>query len=316
MCDVTTPRVSVIMAVFNAERYLRSALDSILGQTFGDLELLVVDDGSTDATPQILGAARDSRMRVLRQENAGPAAARNRAAAAARGEYLAVMDADDVSLPRRLEQQVAFLDAHPGVGVLGTAYDRIDERGEVSRTIVGLTEDQDLQRMLFIRCPFIHGSVMMRRSLFVEVGGYADMFDEDYELWTRLFGRTRFASTTEVLFRYRVHDSGISQRSSARRSPASQAITDALWRRASVPTYGVWDVVRLARPYKARGGWVGEELRKHYALDQIRISLELRRRGRAVAAARNLAGLGLSRVIPVLEMVSLLRFVVARDRAQ
>src|SRR5438270_5801548 len=121
-----TPRVSVGLPVHNGMRFLREALESVLRQTLGDFELLVVDDGSTDDTPEVLASVRDGRLRVLRQEHEGLVAALNRGADEARAPYLARMDADDVSLPRRLERQIALLAADESVGIVGCGVETID----------------------------------------------------------------------------------------------------------------------------------------------------------------------------------------------
>ena len=128
IAPVAPPRVSVIVPVFDGERYLRQALDAILGQTFPDFELIVVDDGSTDATPSILAetAARDARVRVERLPRSGHTAATRHALALARGELLAHCDHDDVWAPTRLARGVAYLDAHPDVAVVGTAATVVD----------------------------------------------------------------------------------------------------------------------------------------------------------------------------------------------
>src|SRR5271170_1107899 len=123
-----TPRVSLVLAVYNGERHLPQSLESVLGQTFRDFELIVVDDGSTDRTPEILdGVARvDPRVVVVRQENRGLTASLIRGIGMARGTYVARQDADDVSKPERLGRQVAHLDAHPSIAALGTSADVID----------------------------------------------------------------------------------------------------------------------------------------------------------------------------------------------
>src|SRR5512146_251636 len=111
------PIVSVIMAVYNGQEYLRESVESILAQTFADFELVIVDDGSTDRTPDLLRAYTDARIRVIRTSNQGQALARNCALTAARGRYIAVQDADDVALPGRLAAEVSFLDTHPKIAL-------------------------------------------------------------------------------------------------------------------------------------------------------------------------------------------------------
>src|SRR5437879_2375502 len=130
------PRVSVVLPVRDGARFLRDALESVLAQTLGDFELLVVDDGSQDETPEILAEVRDERLLVLRQERLGLVAALNRGIGAAHAPYLARMDADDVSLPERLERQLAYLDARPQVALVAPGVEAIDEQGRPGRVVV------------------------------------------------------------------------------------------------------------------------------------------------------------------------------------
>ena len=204
------------MSVYNGERYLRESLESVLRQSFRDFEFVIIDDGSTDATPSVLEECEksDPRVRVTRQEHGGVAAALVSGCARSRGRLLARIDADDVALPTRFERQVAFLDAHPEVGVLGTRVDIIDERGRVLRTTDPPRVHALAARRLLFWPPVAHPSVMMRRALLEEFGGYDVGFEhaEDYELWTRLVEVTRFANLPLALLRYRLHDGMVTRR--------------------------------------------------------------------------------------------------------
>jgi len=211
---MTPPKVSVLMPVYNGERYVREALESILAQTFTDYEFIIVDDGSTDGTPFILAeyARQDPRIVLLTNgANRGLVATLNRGLEAARGQYIARMDADDVSLPERLARQVAYLDQHPEVGVLGTNVAYIDSEGRFLNG--GRPKDPQplsptlLQWLLLWRCAIYHPTVMLRRSILAETGlAYDPAFRhaEDRDLWTRLAPYTLIASLPEVLVYYRV----------------------------------------------------------------------------------------------------------------
>ena len=197
-----TPRVSVVMPVRDGERFLREALDSTLAQTFADFELIVVDDGSSDATPEILteAAQRDSRLRVRWQEPGGLTVAINAGCALAQAPLIARMDADDVMLPDRLERQVAYLDAHPDVALLGGGVVLVDETGnEIDR------EPGRAQLDFLARNELTHATVMMRAEAFVAIGGYRLDQSEDYDLWLRFDEQYGVAALADHVIRYRLH---------------------------------------------------------------------------------------------------------------
>lgn len=204
------------MSVYNGERYLRESVESVFRQSFRDFEFVIVDDGSADATPSILEECEksDPRVCVIRQRHAGVAAALVAGCERSRGRLLARIDADDVALPRRFEQQVAFLEARPEVGVLGTRADIIDEQGRVLRTTDPPRVHASIAWRLLLWPAVAHPTVMMRRALLEEVGGYDAAFEhaEDYELWTRLVEVTRFANLPATLMRYRVHEGMVTRR--------------------------------------------------------------------------------------------------------
>lgn len=212
--DKPTPAVSVLMPVYNGERFLAEAIDSILGQTFTDFEFVIVDDGSTDASPAILAdyASRDPRIRVLTQANAGIVAALNRGLAECRAPLVARMDADDISLPTRLERQVAFLGGHPAVAVVGTAFQLVSDTGGAGPVVRHATGHAAIVRGLRRGNCLAHPTVMMRRDPIQAVGGYREFLRhaEDYDLWTRVAERHELANLPECLLRYRVHGGQVS----------------------------------------------------------------------------------------------------------
>jgi glycosyltransferase involved in cell wall biosynthesis len=211
------PLVSAVMPVYNGERFVVEAVRSILAQTFDDFECIIVDDGSTDGTARLLAAeqARDSRLVVHRQpSNMGFRTALNTGCALARGEFIARMDADDISASIRFERQVAFLKAHPQVGVVGSAMQVIDDRGVRGRVKVypagcGLAA----WSMLFFNS-LGHPSVMMRRALLKSAGWYpagCDGGTEDYAIFLDLSWKSRIANLPEVLLLYRVWGGNMTQ---------------------------------------------------------------------------------------------------------
>ena len=216
---VRTPRVSVLVPAFNAERFLAEALDSLTSQTFTDIEIIVVNDGSTDTSGELAErhAAADDRIRVFHQDNAGVCAALNKAASMARGDLIARLDADDISSPDRLEKQVAFMDANPAVVCCGSAMRYIDERGaELRRRTFALT-NAEIQGRIIDRGCYAHSAVIYRRAAFESVGGYRSPFDsvEDLDLFLRLSETGEMANLPDHLCAYRLHASQVTHKPSS-----------------------------------------------------------------------------------------------------
>lgn len=204
------PKVSVILPVYNAGGYLREAIDSILHQTFTDFELVIVNDGSTDGSDSVIRSYTDSRIRYIVQENQGVRGALNTALAAASGEYIARMDQDDISDPRRFALQVEFLDQHTDHIVVGTTYAYINQHGQVTGVFPALLNDVDIRRELFTKSPFGHGSVMLRAAPMREQRiVYRADYTDDYDLWFQLAPHGKFANLPEVLYFWRNLSSGI-----------------------------------------------------------------------------------------------------------
>ncbi|MBE9047648.1 glycosyltransferase [Pleurocapsales cyanobacterium LEGE 10410] len=203
------PKVSVLMCVYNGEAHVREALESILEQTFTNLEFVIVEDGSTDSTWEILTkyAERDSRIVLIRnEENLGLERSLNKGLAACQGEYFARQDADDVSLPNRLQLQTNFLDTHPEVGALGTAVELIDEQGAVLRENYLPVDYESIQARLMLTNFLHHSTLIARHSLMQDLGGYniTCRYAEDYDLWWRLNRRSRLATLPDILLRRRM----------------------------------------------------------------------------------------------------------------
>ncbi len=225
------PKVSVLMSVRNGERHLAEAVESILGQSFGDLELIVVDDGSSDGTPSLLARYGDPRLRRLRNEKPlGLTRSLGRALGAARGAFVARQDADDRSLPERLRRQVEFLDAHPGVGLLGTAYHVIDGAGARREVQRHPPDDCRIRWQMLFHNAFCHTSVMLRRKMLGEHRlGYDETlpFSQDYDLWARVLEVSAGANLEAPLVELRLHGASVS----ATRRADQQGIADRVSRR-------------------------------------------------------------------------------------
>lgn len=206
------PDITVLVPVHNGEDYLETALTSILGQSFSDFELLVINDGSTDRTQEIIEAVKDQRVRCVRHEhNRGLIEVLNEGLGIAEGKYIARMDADDVCHPQRLEFQHRFLEVHADIGVVGTAVQVIDHERRPG-PIYRFPEQHDvIVWALSFLCPMVHPSIMMRRDLVLSAGGYAPsaLHAEDYDLWERLSHRTRFANLPQAFLSLRKHGSSV-----------------------------------------------------------------------------------------------------------
>ena len=202
-------RISVLLPVCNGEKFLRKSLDSVSAQTYSDFELLVCDDASSDATPEILKeyALKEPRLRVLRNPvRSGVARTLNKLLGAAGGEFLARMDADDVCEPERFAKQAAFLDDHPEVSFVGTQLTVIDESDAVAGRREYPTEFAEIRRRITVRNPFAHPSMMMRRDAVTSLNGYREIKGaEDYDLWLRAVDKGFvMANLGDALLRYRI----------------------------------------------------------------------------------------------------------------
>lgn len=242
-----TPAVTVLMSVHDGAPAVAQAVASVLGQTAGDLELIVVDDGSTDATPDLLAAVRDARLRVIRQARTGLTRALNAGLAHATAPLVARLDADDVALPERLERQRGFLAREPAVGLLGTAAREVDGRGALVRVVRPPVDDAALRRALIRANPFVHSSMTVRRALLDQAGGYdaALPVAQDYDLWMRLARVTRLANLPDVLV---VRTLGDRRVSVEREDDRLRAETRVRWRAVRAGAYPAWCAVFAVRP--------------------------------------------------------------------
>ncbi len=195
---------SVVMSVNNEEKYVAEAIESILNQTFKNFEFIIINDGSVDGTSQIIEkyAEKDSRIRVINHmEKKGIAKSLNDGIRIAQGKYIARMDADDVSLPERLEKQVKFMDKHSEIGALGTCYKEIDESSNALPRKQNPVEWKDIKKALFFYNPVAHPTAMIRKSVLKKIGYYDESFptSQDYELFSRIAQVSELRNLDEVL---------------------------------------------------------------------------------------------------------------------
>ena len=209
-----SPKVTVVIPVYNREKYLGDAIDSILSQTFTDFELLVIDDGSTDRTKEVMQSYHDPRMRLVCNEtNEGIPRTRNKGIQLARGEYLAFLDSDDWAYPERLVKQVAFLDSHSDYVAVGAWIEWMDEEGRYLRRGKRkpvLPDDIAAQRLFQ---QGIENSTSMARTVVLWEYGHREEYDvgEDFDLWARIAAKHKLATLPEVLLCRRIHAGQITQ---------------------------------------------------------------------------------------------------------
>jgi glycosyltransferase involved in cell wall biosynthesis len=207
--DRQTAKVTVLMAVYNGERYLREAIDSILHQTFQDFELTIVNDGSVDRTAEIISSYNDPRIQLIHNDrNLGLTKSLNKGLKLARGQFVARQDADDISEPERLAKQVDFLEAHPDIALLGTFYQEIDDLGKKVSEHTLPCDCTKIRWDLLFYTPFVHSSVMFRKSIVIEkIGLYNENFSyaQDYDYWCRIALSLKVANLSVCLLRYRLN---------------------------------------------------------------------------------------------------------------
>ncbi|MEW6536277.1 MAG: glycosyltransferase [Candidatus Auribacterota bacterium] len=212
---MTTPRVSVIMPVYNAEKYLHYAIESILNQTFTDFELLILNDGSKDSTASIIESfcKKDNRIKTMNRPNKGLTISLIELIKHAKGIYLARHDADDTSHPQRFEKQISFLDTHPDISLVGSFASKIDPQGNPTGKLGFASSPGQISRLYARHNLFVHGSIMMRKEAYLEAGGYrpAFLFAQDYDLTSRLVFHGKGANIPEPLYNLREHEGTLSQ---------------------------------------------------------------------------------------------------------
>lgn len=208
----TTPKITVLMPVYNCELYIKDALESILSQTYVDFEFLIIDDASTDKTVSIIKSYRDSRIQLIEKPaNSGYTNSLNQGLKLAKGQYIARMDGDDISLPERFARQVTYLEANPEIVLCGTSYEIM---GEEKRTLIPESHDAIKLALLQSNC-IAHPSVIIRRKTLEEFSIIYDTTKEpaeDYALWVQLLGVGKLHNLQEVLLKYRMQNSSVSRK--------------------------------------------------------------------------------------------------------
>lgn len=207
------PSISVIMSVYNGEKYLKESIESVLMQDFGDFEFIIINDGSTDKSLDIIKSFNDSRIRIFSRKNRGLIYSLNEGIENASGYYIARMDADDVCLPNRFSYQLKAFET--GVGMVGSWAIKINNHGNK----LGIMDyppisNSSIKKFFIKHNPFIHSSVMIKKSVLKEVGLYDCNFKyaEDYELWSRVLHKFKAINISEPLIKYRITDNGVTKK--------------------------------------------------------------------------------------------------------
>ncbi|MDB5114750.1 MAG: glycosyltransferase [Mucilaginibacter sp.] len=209
---IADPKITVLMPAYNAEKYIGEAIESVLLQTYGDFELIIVNDGSTDGTVKIINSFNDERISVINQRNMGVAAALNTGIKYSRAPYIARFDADDICYPDRLEKQFNFLEQNPDYILVGSDADYILENNDFLFHFKCIAHShQEIMQKLYFYCPFVHPTVMYKKESVCNAGGYppdAHNF-EDYLLWTSIANMGKLCNLPEPLIKYRLNSNSV-----------------------------------------------------------------------------------------------------------
>ena len=244
-------KVAVLLCAHNAERFIAEAIESILDQTYQDFEFIIVENGSTDNTWQIIKTYKDPRIKAFQTPFKQLAFNLNYGLMQTQATYIARMDSDDISKPQRIEHQLSYLEAHSEVDVLGTSFESFDENNK-GKTFTLPATDKAIRRRLPFRFCFCHPSVMFKREVVLVHGGYqGGRYCQDVDLWLRLSRdkTVKFANLQETLLEYRIHPH---QAKGCRESGilnASQLFRESLMQRSPLLFLGfLLAVIKLLRP--------------------------------------------------------------------
>jgi len=210
--SISNPIITVLMPAYNAGNYIHEAIASVLAQSFNDFELLIVNDGSTDQTMQVIASFKDERIVVINQENLGVASALNTGLQHARAAYIARFDADDVCYPNRLQVQYDFMQRHPEYQVVGSAADYMDVEGHhlFTQEPAAFSNSQ-VQQLNYTICPFIHSTVLYKKQVVLNNGGYNELAYtfEDHFLWLQILKEQKACNLPEALIKVRLNPESI-----------------------------------------------------------------------------------------------------------
>ena len=280
-----TVSVSVVMSVYNSEAFLRPAIESILAQTYKNFEFIIIDDGSSDNSVAIIKSYKDPRIRLIRQTNHRLVYALNQGVKAARGEFIARQDADDISLPSRFKKEQAWLNADDRRGLVSAYFTYINEKdSKPSITLTFPTKHVDLVRNLYYTNPFAHSAAMIRRSAIATEGYYRPDYDhnEDYDLWRRIANHWEVGLLPEVLLKYRINPNSLSHTNQDSQHAAGARIIAELWQEPAVfKSYK--DIVADAKFYNTFDRSYNPTILQQYTGQQAQLAIDFLKHGQLQA---------------------------------
>lgn len=253
------PKVTVLMPVYNGEKYLREAINSILNQTFTDFEFLIIDDGSKDKTEGIIRSYTDPRIRLLtNKKNQGVVHSLNKGIESAKGKYIARMDADDLSMPERLNDEVNFLEKNPDHSLVGTMRYTMNDKRQIKSLAFAVFDNEDIQLYLAFGNIFTHGSVMIRKSVLLDndlrYNLKAKHF-EDFDLWIKIANISKVANLSKPLYSWMHNPQGISSVNNQEMNRGSDFLTSQQLKTVKLPKLSIYKIRNywVQSHYKVRG---------------------------------------------------------------
>jgi len=284
------------MPVYNAEQFLRESIDSILRQTFTDFEFIIINDGSTDGSQSIIDtyAKKDPRVVSIKQDNKGVVATANKAITIAKGKYIARMDADDISMPDRLKQEVAILNKKPKTILVCSSFEIFNKDGEFRYKDIVAPGNAQIKRALYLRNPIANGSTLIRKSSLIEAGLFDEVFAEDFKMWTKLALLGDFESTGTMLYRWRMNPSGLTlSNNSLSMSKGAEYIAD-LWSIKKPETISRSDIQKISKGYLSAKSNKAKDYREVFLTDISQLAAKLFTNGHYLDGIHQIVALAFS----------------------
>lgn len=230
---IKTPTVTVLMPAYNSASFIAEAIESVLSQTYKDYELLIINDGSSDKTQEIINSykTKDNRIRSIKQKNIGLVATLNKGIKLAKGAYIARIDSDDIWNSDKLIKQMSVISKDNSIVLIGSSYDIVDESGSYISRVIQPTEDDDIRRAFYLRNPFGHSSVVYLKSAVEKAGLYDENMlpAEDFDLWIKIAKLGRIENIDKICLKYRLLKSGISQSNSYKQTNVTNKLCRLYW---------------------------------------------------------------------------------------